>query len=65
MIRIIIDSTSDFTPEVRKKFDLEMLPLTIHFGTDSFLDSIDLDSKSFYHKLRQAKALPTTSQVPP
>ena len=65
MIRIIIDSTSDFTPEDRKKFDLEMLPLTIHFGTDSFLDSIDLDSKSFYHKLRQAKALPTTSQVPP
>ena len=65
MIRIIIDSTCDYTPEDRKKFDLQMLPLTIHFGTESFLDSIDLDSKSFYHKLRQSKVLPTTSQVPP
>ena len=44
MIRIIIDSTSDFTPEDRKKFNLEMLPLTIHFGTESYIDSIDLDS---------------------
>lgn len=65
MIRIIIDSTCDYTKEDRQKYKLEMLPLTIHFGSESFLDSIDLDSKSFYHKLRQAKTLPTTSQVPP
>lgn len=65
MIRIVTDSTSDLTPEFRSEHGIVMLPLTIHFGSDSFVDSIDLDSKNFYDKLREAKELPTTSQVPP
>ncbi len=65
MIRIITDSTSDLSHKDRRQHDITMLPLTIHFGTDSYRDTIDLDSKNFYAKLREAKTLPTTSQVPP
>ncbi len=65
MIRIVTDSTSDLTQQDRRAHDITMLPLTIHFGTESYRDSIDLTSKNFYNKLREAKELPTTSQVPP
>ncbi len=65
MIRIVTDSTSDLTQQYRRDNDIAMLPLTIHFESDSYRDSIDLNSKNFYSKLREAKNLPTTSQVPP
>lgn len=65
MIRIISDSTCDMTHEELKALDILTLPLTIHFEQDSFRDGIDLDSESSYVKLKNAKSLPTTSQVPP
>ncbi len=65
MIRIVTDSTSDLTQQYRRDNDIAMLPLTIHFESDSYRDNIDLSSKNFYSKLREAKNLPTTSQVPP
>ena len=65
MIRIVTDSTSDLSQQYRREHDIAMLPLTIHFGSDSYRDTIDLNSKNFYNKLREAKELPTTSQVPP
>lgn len=65
MIRLIIDSTCDFTKEEQQRLDLEALPLTIYFGQTGFRDGIDLDAGSFYEKLRAADKLPTTSQVPP
>ncbi len=65
MIKIISDSTCDMTHEELKALDILTLPLTIHFEQDSFRDGIDLDSESFYVKLKNAKSLPTTSQVPP
>ncbi len=65
MIQIVTDSTSDLSEQYRREHDITMLPLTIHFGSESYRDTIDLDSKNFYSKLREAKELPTTSQVPP
>ena len=65
MIQIVTDSTSDLSEQYRREHNITMLPLTIHFGSDSYRDTIDLDSKNFYSKLREAKELPTTSQVPP
>ncbi len=65
MIQIFADSTCDLTHQEQERLNILTLPLTIHFEQDSFRDGIDLDSKSFYVKLRQAKALPTTSQVTP
>lgn len=65
MIHIVTDSTSDLTQQYRRDNGIAMLPLTIHFESESYRDSIDLNSKNFYNKLREAKTLPTTSQVPP
>ncbi len=65
MIKMIADSTCDLTPALLKEMAIETLPLTIHFGSESYRDGIDLTNEEFYSKLAQAKELPTTSQIPP
>lgn len=65
MIRIITDSTSDIPLGRRAKIGVDVLPLTIHFGQESFKDGVDITGEQFYQKLEQAKELPTTSQINP
>lgn len=64
-IRIVIDSTSDVTDELIKKHNLKMVPLTVNFENESFLDKIELSSSEFFEKLTKSEKLPTTSQVSP
>lgn len=64
-IRIVIDSTSDVTDDIIKKYNLKMVPLTVNFENESFLDKVELRSSDFFEKLVKAEKLPTTSQVSP
>lgn len=62
-VRIIVDSTADVTPEVEKRVDI--VPLTIHFGEEHFVDGVDIDRAAFYEKLLSSDVLPSTSQATP
>lgn len=62
-VRIIIDSTVDIDPKLKNRFTI--VPLTVHFGDEEYLDGITLNHKQFYEKLIESNVLPTTSQAPP
>ncbi len=62
-IKIIVDSTADITPRVREQ--VEVVPLTIHFGEKEYIDGVTIDSKTFYELLVESDVLPTTSQATP
>ncbi len=62
-IRIITDSGCDMLPPYAP--NLTVLPLTITFGEESFLDGVELDHHRFYEKLIKGEELPTTSQIAP
>ena len=62
-VRIIIDSTVDIDPKLKNRFTI--VPLTVHFGDEEYLDGITLNHKQFYEKLIESDVLPTTSQAPP
>ncbi|WP_313346085.1 DegV family protein [Sedimentibacter sp.] len=64
-IRIVIDSTSDVTQEIIEKHNLKMVPLTVNFGDESYLDKVELTASMFFEKLTKAEKSPTTSQVSP
>ncbi len=64
-IRIVIDSTSDVTKDIIEKYNLKVVPLTVNFENESFLDKIELSSSEFFEKLVKATKLPTTSQANP
>ena len=61
--RIIIDSTSDLTPEI--KAQVHTVPLTVHFGDEEYIDGVTIDHKAFYEKLIETDVHPTTSQATP
>ena len=61
--RIIIDSTADLSTELKDK--LSIVPLTVHFGDEEYLDGVTIDHKTFYEKLIESEELPTTSQAAP
>lgn len=64
-IRIVIDSTSDVTNDIIEKYNLKMVPLTVNFENESFLDKFELNSEDFFEKLSKAGKLPTTTLVSP
>lgn len=61
--RIIVDSTTDLMPEVKGR--VSVVPLTVHFGDEEYIDGVTIDHKSFYEKLVETDVHPTTSQSTP
>ncbi|MFB9330551.1 DegV family protein [Paenibacillus aurantiacus] len=64
-VRIVTDSTSDIPAEMREQLGIELVPLKVIFGEETYLDGITLSPEQFYEKLQRAQALPTTSQPSP
>ena len=61
--RIIVDSTADLTPYFKER--VQIVPLTVRFGDEEFIDGVTIERKAFYEKLIESDALPTTSQATP
>ena len=64
-IRIITDSTSDFTRAEAAQLGLEIVPLKTRFGDEEYIDGVTISPKEFYEKLIEGDVLPTTSQPSP
>ena len=61
--RIIVDSTADLMPEYKSR--VSVVPLTVRFGEEEYVDGVTIDHKNFYEKLIESDTLPTTSQATP
>ena len=61
--RIIVDSTADLMPEYKSR--VHIVPLTVNFGDEEYIDGVTIDHKTFYEKLIESDVLPTTSQSTP
>ena len=62
-VRIITDSASDMSPAEHSA--LHVLPLSVTFGTDVYMDGVDIDHQRFYEMLVERDELPKTGQVNP
>ena len=65
MVRIITDSSADIGQKRRDALGIDVLPMGISFGEESYLDGVTLSPEDFFKKLTVAKTLPKTSQVNP
>lgn len=50
-------------PEYKER--VQIVPLTVHFGDQEYIDGVTIDHKTFYEKLVESDVLPTTSQATP
>lgn len=64
-IRIITDSTSDFTPQQAQQQNIDVVPLKVIFSDAEYRDGLDITLGEFYQRLTTSEVLPTTSQPTP
>lgn len=62
-VNIIVDSTADITEDVKER--LTVVPLTLRFGDEEYIEGVTIQKKEFYQKLIESDVLPKTSQAAP
>lgn len=62
---LITDSTCDLPQRFLDQYDIQVVPLTIVWGGEQFLDGVNLAAEDFYQRLDQDPTIPTTSQPTP
>ena len=62
-VNIIVDSTADITEDMKER--LTVVPLTLRFGDEEYIEGVTIQKKEFYQKLIESDVLPKTSQASP
>ncbi|MCM3586014.1 DegV family protein [Mesobacillus maritimus] len=58
----VTDSTATLPEDFTKINHIYVVPLSILFGEEAFLEGVDITAEEFYEKLAASKVLPKTSQ---
>lgn len=64
-IKIITDSTRDLPSYITNKYDVEVLPLLVNFGKESYRDGVDITLHQLLMRIKEQNEFPTTAQVNP
>jgi DegV family protein with EDD domain len=64
-VAVVIDSAADLPESVLEALDIHVVPVRVHFGTQSFLDKVGLSPEEFFRMLATSPVHPKTSQPPP
>lgn len=65
VFRVVTDSTADVPAEWVDRYRIEVVPLKVLFGNQTFRDRVDLTDEQFFERLAGASQLPTTSAPSP
>lgn len=60
-IKIVTDSTSYLTKQLREDLDISVVSLSINIGDQSFLEE-EMDPVSFFHQIEKYPTIPASSQ---
>jgi len=64
-VKIVTDSLSDITSDIAQDLGITVVPLTVFFGQEAFLDRVTITTDEFYRRLIEGNVWPTTTQPPP
>ena len=62
-IKITADSTCDLTPELIEKYDIEIVPLFVVKGNNSYLDTVEINPSDVFDYFESGQGLCKTSAV--
>ncbi|MEA2008006.1 MAG: DegV family protein [Chloroflexota bacterium] len=65
MLRIVMDSGGDLPPEWIEKYDIDVIPVNVHFGEKMYLEDVDMSIDDFYTWVEQSGVIPKSSQPTP
>ncbi|MCF8001188.1 MAG: DegV family protein [Halanaerobiales bacterium] len=61
-IGLVTDSTCDLNNNIISKYNIKVIPLMVHFGTEKFIDGVEIDSANFFKKIENSSHIPKTSK---
>jgi DegV family protein with EDD domain len=61
---IVTDSTASLPKDLINKYKITVAPQVLIWGEETLNDGVDIQPSEFYARLKTAKIMPTTSQVP-
>ena len=64
-VRVITDSACDLPQDLADQLGIAIVPLTIRFGTEEYVDRRDLSPQAFWRKVTAASVLPETAAPAP
>ncbi len=64
-VRIVTDSACDLPEQTARELGIEIVPLTIRFGDDEFVDRRDLTPEEFWRRCAASAVLPETAAPAP
>lgn len=62
-VKIITDSTCDLGKDLAKKYDIEIIPLYVNFGEESYKDGENITTEELYQLVEKKNELPKTSAI--
>ena len=64
-VRIVTDSACDLPEEVERSLNIEIVPLTVRFGDQEYVDRGELGVAEFWERIGKSKQIPTTAAPAP
>ncbi|KJS85304.1 MAG: hypothetical protein JM58_08995 [Peptococcaceae bacterium BICA1-8] len=64
-VQLVTDTAADIPQQFIEKYNIEIVPLSIIFGDEVYLDGIEITTHDFYEKMAATQELPKTSQPTP
>lgn len=64
-VRIVTDSACDLPQSRADALGIEIVPLTIRFGDDEYVDRVELSNEEFWRKVATSPVLPETAAPSP
>ena len=64
-VRIVTDSACDLPQSVADELGIRIVPLSIRFGSEEFIDREQLDTAEFWRRSAASAVLPETAAPPP
>lgn len=65
MLRIVTDGAADLPTNWLEQYEIDFLPVNIHFGEKTFIQNLELDNEGFYRLVDEHRRIPKTSQPSP
>lgn len=62
-VAVITDSTAYIPEDLLRQHNIKVTPQVLIWGSETFLDGVDIMPDDFYKRLSTSKVMPTTSQV--
>jgi fatty acid kinase fatty acid binding subunit len=62
---VVTDSTADLPAAWRDRYGIQVVPLKVLFGEETFRDGVDMNNEEFFRRLATVAKLPTTSAPSP